>query len=51
VLGTDDATFTRATGLSNDVYLERWLLLSAALFAGSALLFALRVRRLGRKGV
>jgi hypothetical protein len=46
VLGFGDETFRRATGLENDVYLQRWLLLSAALFAGSALLFAIRVRRL-----
>jgi hypothetical protein len=41
-------TYTRATGLDVDVYLERWLLATAVLFGGSALLFALRVRRLAR---
>ena len=40
--------FTRASGLSADVYLGRWLLLSAALFAAAALAFALRARRLGQ---
>jgi hypothetical protein len=45
-----DDTFKRASGLANGVYLQRWLLLSAALFAGSGLLFAVRVRRLaGRR--
>jgi hypothetical protein len=49
VLGVANAGFERTTGLSTEVYLERWLLLSAALFAGSALLFAARARRLARK--
>lgn len=46
VLRTGDATFTRASGLSNEIYLERWLALSAVLFVGSALLFAVRARGL-----
>lgn len=41
-------TFMRATGLSADVYFDRWLLLTAALFAGSTLVFAVRVRGLSR---
>jgi hypothetical protein len=41
-------TYTRSTGLDVDVYLDRWLLATAVLFGGSALLFALRVRRLAR---
>lgn len=48
VLGVADTTFSRATGLSNEIYLERWLALSAVLFAGSALLFALRAPGLRR---
>jgi len=48
VLGVADSTFERANGLSNEIYLERWLLLTAVLFAGSALLLALRARRLAR---
>jgi hypothetical protein len=40
-------TYMRATGLDVAVYLDRWLLATAVLFGGSALLFALRVRRLG----
>ena len=48
VAGKGERSFMRASGLSNGVYFERWLLLTAALFAGSAALFALRVRRLSR---
>ncbi|MGH2763462.1 MAG: hypothetical protein ACRDL0_15650 [Thermoleophilaceae bacterium] len=48
IAGPAERGFTRITGLTKDVYLERWLLLSAALFAGSALLFALRLPRLRR---
>lgn len=38
--------YERATGLSIEPYLGRWLLLTGAAFAASALIFALRVRRL-----
>jgi hypothetical protein len=41
-------TYMRSTGLDVGVYLDRWLLATAVLFGGSALLFALRVRRLAR---
>jgi hypothetical protein len=44
-------TYMRATGLDVDVYLDRWLLATAVLFGGSALLFALRVRRLAREAL
>lgn len=37
--------YAPATGLSGDGFAARWLLLTAALFAGSALLFVLRLRR------
>jgi hypothetical protein len=54
VAGPGDRTFMRVTGLSKDVYLERWLLLSAALFAASAVIFALRLpglkQAVGRPG-
>jgi hypothetical protein len=54
VAGPADRTFMRVTGLSKDVYLERWLLFSAALFAASAVLFVLRLpglrRAAGRPG-
>jgi hypothetical protein len=48
VAGPADRGFARLTGLSKDVYLERWLLLTAALFAGSGAIFALRLPRLRR---
>ena len=48
VLERDPASFARANGLSTDVYLERWLGLTAVLLIGSALIFALRARRLGQ---
>jgi len=48
IAGPAERSFTRLTGLSKDVYLERWLLLSAALFAASAVLFALRLPGLRR---
>ncbi|MYX97595.1 hypothetical protein GT045_22965 [Streptomyces sp. SID486] len=40
--------YTRDTGLSDDVYLGRWLAITGVLFAGSAVLFALRLRRVRR---
>lgn len=48
VAGRVDARYHSATGLSADGFLGRWLLVSAALFAGSALVFVLRLRRAGR---
>jgi hypothetical protein len=42
------STFMRATGQDVGVYFERWLLATAVLFGASALMFALRVRRLSR---
>jgi hypothetical protein len=41
-------TFTRSTSLDVGIYFDRWLLATAVLFTGSALLFALRVRGLAR---
>jgi type IV secretory pathway TrbD component len=37
--------YPSATGMSADGFLARWLLLTAALFGGSAVLFLLRLRR------
>lgn len=37
--------YERATTLSGDVYLTRWLALCGALFAASGLIYALRARR------
>jgi uncharacterized membrane protein len=48
IAGPAERGFMRLTGLSKDVYLERWLLLSAALFAVSGVIFALRLPRLRR---
>ncbi|KJS62260.1 hypothetical protein [Streptomyces rubellomurinus] len=39
-----------ATGLSEGVYLGRWLAVTGALFGASALALALRLRRAGRSG-
>jgi TRAP-type C4-dicarboxylate transport system permease small subunit len=41
--------YTSATSLSGDGFLARWLLITAALFAGSAALLALRVSRASRR--
>jgi hypothetical protein len=49
IAGRGAGSFERATGLSNDVYFERWLLLSVALFTASMLVFALRARGLARR--
>ena len=45
ILGLSDR-YERATGLGIEPYLGRWLLLTGAAFALSAVLFAVRVRRL-----
>ncbi|MER5215219.1 hypothetical protein ABT063_32910 [Streptomyces sp. NPDC002838] len=37
--------YAGVTGMSTDGYLTRWLLLTAALFGGSAVLLVLRLRR------
>lgn len=44
ISGNQEERYRSATGRSADVYLGHWLLLSAALFAGSALVLAVRVR-------
>lgn len=43
--GRVTARYASATGLSADGFLARWLLVTAVLFGGSALLFVLRLRR------
>lgn len=45
ILGLGEGRYERATTLSHDVYLGRWLLLCAAMFVASALLYAVRARR------
>ena len=45
ILGLSSANYEKDAGLGTGVFLQRWLGLSAALFLGSALLYALRLRR------
>jgi hypothetical protein len=49
ILGLDSANYEKDTGLSPDVFLTRWLGLCAALFLGSALIYAVRLRRVSRR--
>ncbi|MFJ9815813.1 hypothetical protein ACIRU3_11145 [Streptomyces sp. NPDC101151] len=49
ILGLVDRRYRMATGLNPDVYLGRWLLITAVLFGGSALLLAMRVRRAAKR--
>ena len=48
VAAQGERSFMRVSGLSKDVYLERWLIITAVLFAVSALLFAVRAPWLAR---
>ncbi|WP_432038399.1 hypothetical protein [Streptomyces cucumeris] len=45
ILGEQKRRYERSTGLSADVFLGRWLLISAALFAASGLWLGLRLWR------
>lgn len=45
ISGTVAGRYRSATGLSPDGFLARWLLITAVLFGGSALLLVLRLRR------
>ncbi|MGW3146075.1 hypothetical protein ACWDG1_15600 [Streptomyces sp. NPDC001177] len=45
ISGQVDSSYQLAAGLSTDGFLARWLLITAVLFGGSALLLALRLRR------
>lgn len=45
ISGRVEQRYRIGTGLSADVFLARWLLVTAVLFGGSALLLALRLRR------
>jgi hypothetical protein len=45
ILNRSDSTYTGLSGLQADGHLERWLLVSGALFAASALLFLLTARK------
>lgn len=44
ILGLSASNYERDAGLGTGVFLDRWLGLCAALFLGSALIYALRVR-------
>ncbi|MGH4021767.1 MAG: hypothetical protein ACRDT0_21545 [Pseudonocardiaceae bacterium] len=48
IFGLPEATYTAATGMSTAPYLPRWLLITGVLFAGSALVYAYRLRRAHR---
>ena len=45
----DETRYELTTGLDLDRYLGNWLLITAALFAGSGLLYALKLRRRGAR--
>ena len=49
ILAKSNPGFERTTGLTKDAYLGRWLLLCAVLFAGSAVIFAIRASGLRAK--
>ncbi|MEW1776854.1 hypothetical protein [Streptomyces sp. NPDC086777] len=49
ISGMVAARYRSATGRSVDGYLARWLLITAVLFGGSALLLALRSRRAAKR--
>ena len=48
ILGLDSHNYERDAGLGTGVFLDRWLGLTAALFLGSALIYAVRLRRARR---
>lgn len=49
ISGMVERRYRVGTGLPADVFLARWLLITAVLFGGSALLLALRVRRAAKR--
>jgi hypothetical protein len=50
ILGLDATNYEKDSGVSGDVFLTRWLGLCAALFLGSAVIYAVRLRRSMRRG-
>jgi hypothetical protein len=50
ILGLSAGTYHRASGLSAGPYLGRWLAVTGAMFAGSAVCYAVALRRAGRAG-
>ncbi|MBB6417216.1 hypothetical protein HDC93_002810 [Streptomyces sp. AK010] len=49
ISGMVEERYRSATGLPPEVFLTRWLLITAVLFAGSALLLALRLRSAAKR--
>jgi hypothetical protein len=49
ILGLSAGTYHRASDLSTAPYLSRWLAVTGAMFAGSAVCYALALRRAGRR--
>ncbi|MCT7356294.1 hypothetical protein N4P33_29720 [Streptomyces sp. 15-116A] len=49
ITGRVSERYARVTALSADGYAARWLLVTAALFGGSALLYVVRARRARRR--
>jgi hypothetical protein len=49
ILGLDATNYEKDAGLSGDVFLTRWLGLCAALFLGSAVIYAVRLRRSAKR--
>lgn len=45
ILGRNEGSFARVAGVEPSGYLERWLLVTAALFFASAVLYVVRSRR------
>jgi hypothetical protein len=45
ILGLSDGSFSRVAGVAPEGYLQRWLLVTAALFLASAVLYEVRSRR------
>ena len=45
ILGRNEGSFARVAGVEPSGYLERWLLVTAGLFAASAVLYVVRSRR------
>ncbi len=51
ILRLSEGAYRPTTGMTQEPYLARWLLFTAALFAGSALLYGVRVLRARRSAV
>jgi hypothetical protein len=49
ILGLSAGVYHRASGLSASPYLGRWLAVTGAMFAGSAVCYAVALRRAGRR--